>query len=84
MKQIHFIINPIAGSGNHNISKKTLQPFFDKNDYDITVKFSVYKNHTTLLTLESIEQNAHIIVACGGDGTVNEVASCIIGTPIIL
>lgn len=61
-----------------------LQPFFDKNEYDITVKFSVYKNHTTKLTQESIEQNAQIIVACGGDGTVNEVASCIIGSPIIL
>jgi len=82
--QIHFIINPIAGSGNHNISKKVLQPFFDKNDYEIIVKFSVYKNHTTKLTQESIEQKAQIIVACGGDGTVNEVASCIIGTPIIL
>ena len=37
MIQIHFIINPIAGSGNHNISKKVLQPFFDKNEYEIIV-----------------------------------------------
>lgn len=84
MIQIHFIINPIAGSGNHNISKKMLQTFFDHNEYEITVKFSVYKNHTTELTLESIEQKAQIIVACGGDGTINEVASCILGSPIIL
>ena len=84
MIQIHFIINPIAGSGNHNISKKMLQAFFDHNEYEITVKFSVYKNHTTELTLESIEQKAQIIVACGGDGTINEVASCILGSPIIL
>ncbi|MFH6768259.1 YegS/Rv2252/BmrU family lipid kinase [Gaetbulibacter aquiaggeris] len=84
MIQIHFIINPIAGSGNHNISKKMLQAFFDHNEYEITVKFSVYKNHTTKLTLESIEQKAQIIVACGGDGTINEVASCILGSPIIL
>ena len=84
MKHIHFIVNPIAGSGKHNISKKTLETFFDKNDYEITVKFSIYKNHTTKLTLESIEQKAQIIVACGGDGTINEVASCIIGSQIIL
>jgi diacylglycerol kinase (ATP) len=82
--QIHFIINPIAGSGNHKINLEFLQPFFDKNSYEIAVKFSVHKNHTTQLTQESIKENASIIVACGGDGTVNEVASCIIGKPIIL
>ena len=84
MKQIHFIINPIAGSGNHNISKKVLQPFFDKNEYEITVKFSVYKNHTTKLTQESIEQKAQIIVACGGDGTINEIANCLVGSNVKL
>jgi YegS/Rv2252/BmrU family lipid kinase len=84
LTHIHFIINPIAGSGNHKINQKFLQGFFDKDSYVIAVKFSVYKNHTTELTQESIKENAHIIVACGGDGTVNEVASCIIGTPIML
>jgi len=84
LTHIHFIINPIAGSGNHKINQEFLQRFFDKNSYEIAVKFSVHKNHTTLLAQESIKENANIIVACGGDGTVNEVASCIIGTPILL
>lgn len=84
MIHIHFIINPIAGSGNHNINQEFLESFFDKAFYNVTVKFSVYKNHTTQLTLESVAQNPDIIVACGGDGTINEVASCIIDKPILL
>lgn len=84
MTRIHFIINPIAGSGNHKINQEFLQRFFDNSSYEIAVKFSVHKNHTTELTQESIKEKADIIVACGGDGTVNEVASCIIGTPILL
>lgn len=84
MTQIHFIINPIAGSGKHKINQAFLQAFFDKDSYEIAVKFSVHKNHTTQLTEESIKENANIIVACGGDGTVNNVASCIIGKPIML
>jgi len=84
LTRIHFIINPIAGSGNHKINQEFLQRFFDNSSYEIAVKFSVHKNHTTELTQESIKEKADIIVACGGDGTVNEVASCIIGTPILL
>jgi diacylglycerol kinase (ATP) len=81
---IHFIINPIAGSGNHKIDQTFLESFFNKDEYYITTKYSAYKTHTRELTKISIKEKADIIVACGGDGTINEVASCIIGTPILL
>jgi diacylglycerol kinase (ATP) len=81
---IHFIINPIAGSGNHKIDQTFLESFFNKDEYYITTKYSTYKTHTRELTKISIKEKADIIVACGGDGTINEVASCIIGTPILL
>jgi len=84
LRHIHFILNPIAGSANHKINKEFLNPYFEKDLYKITVKFSLYKSHTTTLTQESIQQKADIIVACGGDGTINEVASCIVGTSILL
>lgn len=84
MIHIHFIINPIAGSGNHKINETFLREFFAEDKYKLTVKFSIYKNHTTQLTQESVLENPQIIVACGGDGTINEVASCIIGTSITL
>ena len=84
MTNIHFIINPIAGSGNHKINQTFLEGFFNKDEYYITTKYSTYKTHTSELTKISIKEKADIIVACGGDGTINEVASCIIGTPILL
>ena len=84
MIHIHFIINPIAGSGNHKIDYTFLESFFSKDEYFITTKYSNYKTHTTELAKKSISEKADIIVACGGDGTINEVASCIIGSPILL
>lgn len=84
MKNIHFIVNPLAGRGNHSISQKFLEDFFDKKEYAVTIKSSDYKKHAKTLTLSSIAEGATIIVACGGDGTINEVASCLVHTDIVL
>ncbi|WP_159022636.1 diacylglycerol kinase family protein [Formosa sp. L2A11] len=84
MENIHFIINPIAGSGHHSLSKELLQEYFEVDKYCITIKSSTYRGHAIDLTKESINQKANIIVACGGDGTINEVASTLVGASIPL
>ncbi|SDE33749.1 lipid kinase, YegS/Rv2252/BmrU family [Pricia antarctica] len=84
MIQIHFIVNPVAGHGRLPLTKEFFEPYFVGSLHRLTVKHSAFKNHATQLTLDSISENADIIVACGGDGTINEVASCLIGTDIPL
>lgn len=84
MIRIHFIVNPIAGHGNAPLTQEELQPYFIKGVHELTIKVSEYKAHATLLTRSSIAEKADIIVACGGDGTINEVATCMIGTKIAL
>lgn len=81
---IHFIVNPIAGKGKSTLTKEFLEQFFVKGLHLLTVKHSDYKRHATELTKNSIKENADIIVACGGDGTINEVASCLVGNSIPL
>lgn len=84
MKHIHFIINPIAGPGKHRLTYESLQSYFEKEKYALNIKYTSYKRHARLLAKESVEQLADIIVACGGDGTINEVASCLVGSTISL
>lgn len=81
---IHFIVNPIAGSGKLPLAQELLEPYFITGRHRLTVKHSEYKRHAIDLTKESIAENADIIVACGGDGTINEVASCLVDTSIPL
>lgn len=84
LTHIHFIVNPIAGTGKNEINRDLLHQFFDPEDFKITIKYSEYRKHSTALTLESIKEGANIIVACGGDGTINEVASCLVNSNIAL
>ncbi len=84
MRHIHFILNPIAGSGNNNLDLALLKKHFNPEDFTIAVKPTGYKKHAIKLTQDSIAENADVIVACGGDGTINEVASCLVNSTIIL
>lgn len=83
MIHIHFIVNPVAGQGK-SLTKEVLKTYFIDGLHQVTVKYSAFKKHATALTLKSIEEKADIIVACGGDGTINEVATCLVGTSIPL
>lgn len=81
---IHFIINPVAGSGNNDLHLEDVHDIFDPEHYVVAIKYSEYPTHSTVLTKDSLNEGALIVVACGGDGTINEIARCIVNTPVIL
>ncbi|MBK0368522.1 diacylglycerol/lipid kinase family protein [Flavobacterium agrisoli] len=84
MMYIHFIINPISGSGKHNLSASYIKTQFPNTTYKIEVDYTQHKKHALQLTKSAILQNPDCIIACGGDGTINEVASSLVGTNIKL
>ncbi|OXA72009.1 hypothetical protein B0A67_09270 [Flavobacterium aquidurense] len=84
MTHIHFIINPISGSGKHNLAASYILQHFPASEYQIAVDYTNHKTHAVELTKAAVKQNPDYIVACGGDGTINEVASCLVNTTIVL
>lgn len=78
-EKILFIVNPI--SGHHNKSKfpSIVEELIDKDKYDYTITFTEYGGHAMELTKQAIDNEYDIIVAVGGDGTINEVATTMIG-----
>lgn len=83
-KKIIFIINPISGHHNKNNFPNLVEKHIDKNQYEYSIVFTEYAGHATELTLKAIEDDFDYIAAVGGDGTINEVAKCLIGKRQIL
>ena len=81
-KIIHFIINPISGKGSNQLNLELVSSVFNSEEFDIKTKETLEPGHAKRLAVKSVAEGADIVVACGGDGTVNEVASGLVGTDV--
>jgi YegS/Rv2252/BmrU family lipid kinase len=81
---IHFIVNPISGNGNNLITHKLVSGVFNFDEFKVKIKQTQKSKHAKELALKSIKEGADVIVACGGDGTVNEIASSLVGSNVKL
>lgn len=81
---IVFIVNPIAGKGLGKMISQEIQDYFLGKNVPIVIYFTQKAYHATLLAKDFVKQNPLAIVACGGDGTINEVAQALVGTSIAL
>ncbi len=80
MKNIAFIINPASGTQNKRRIPKLIDKFIDKSQWATDIVFTEYPHHATELAEQYSRLGFDAVVAVGGDGTVNEVASGIIHT----
>ena len=78
---IHFIINTISGKGNNTLDQNLVNSVFNPKEYDTVLKKTKTPKDIINHTTESLNERPCIIVACGGDGTINEVGSLLVDTP---
>lgn len=76
-KKIIFIINPISGTEKKNNVPRLIEETLDKEKFDYSVIYTSYAGHASEIANEAKENNTDIVVAVGGDGTINEIASAI-------
>ncbi len=83
-KKILFIINPISGGKSKGNFKKVALQYLDLTLFLPQFVFTERVNHGAQLAENAINEGFDIIVAVGGDGTINEVAKVLVGTGITL
>ncbi len=83
-KKILIIINPISGVGRQMKVEKLAHKYLDKNILDYSFAYSQWAGHTIEIAKKAVEDQFDIVVAVGGDGSINEVVSSIVNTKVAL
>lgn len=78
---IWFIVNPISGGKKvHQSIVKLIDSQLDKQLYLPKICYTEYAGHATKIAEDAVKNDVSIVVAIGGDGTVNEVGKALIHT----
>jgi YegS/Rv2252/BmrU family lipid kinase len=83
-KVILYIVNPISGIGKKKNIEELIRENTDAASYDYQVKFTKGPGDGTLLAKEAVTSGVDVVVAIGGDGTVNEIGQALVGTDTAL
>jgi diacylglycerol kinase (ATP) len=77
-----FIFNPHSGSNRRNphLRDRALE-FVRQHGWDATVVATERPRHATELAHRAVADGCTLVVAIGGDGTMNEVACALVDTP---
>ncbi len=75
-----FIVNPIAGTRQKDFILENIRHHLPK-ELATEIIFTEYPGHAFDIAREKVRQGITTIVAVGGDGTINEVASALVKTP---
>jgi YegS/Rv2252/BmrU family lipid kinase len=82
--KIVFIINPIAGGKNKNHFSKVIASHLNTSKFEYELIQTESEKHAYELTKTAITSGAEVVVAVGGDGTINEIGSALIGSACTL
>lgn len=85
MKKIRFVVNPCSG---HNRRRpwlaQAIRDFAARHSLEAQVVVTEGPHHATELAQTAAREGFTLVAAVGGDGTMNEVAQGLIGTPTAL
>ena len=78
--RILFLINPKSGVQNKRKLPQLVEKYLDKNRYAHSVEFTRYAGHASELASAAAKDGFDVVVAVGGDGTINEVGRALAHT----
>lgn len=85
-ERIVFVINPISGVRRKGMPEfhKIVEDHLRETGLEAVFYVTEYPGHAAEITAEALELGMHRFVAVGGDGTINEIAGELAGSPAVL
>ena len=83
-KNIIFVVNPISGTQGKKAILKWIDERLDRSIYDYSIVNTEYAGHATQIAAAAVQDKVDVVVAIGGDGTINEIARSLVHTQTAL
>lgn len=83
-EKVLFVINPVSGKKSKDYIPELIQQTFDDKNYNTKIIYTSFSGDATQIVKQYFQQGFKKIIAVGGDGTINEVASAITETDAVL
>ena len=80
-KTITFILNPISGTVKKAGIPDLISSTLDASRFEHRIVWTEYAGHASVIAHEERELGTDVVVAVGGDGTVNEVGRSLVDSP---
>lgn len=84
MKKAFIVLNPVSGLGNADRIRKKIIQNFTSADFDFYIYETTGKDSLKEIVNKELEKKPDLVVVCGGDGTISQVASGMINSNIPL
>jgi YegS/Rv2252/BmrU family lipid kinase len=84
MKRMLLIINPISGTANKNGLAERIVKKLAEHEIHVDIANTTCRGDATRLSHEGVASGYDAILACGGDGTVNETARALANTGVTM
>ena len=76
-RHILAIINPVSGTGSKDKIPRLIDTMVDHEKNDVSIIMTEYAGHAREIAAQAVDDGIDVVVAIGGDGTVNEVGSAL-------
>lgn len=83
-KRIVFIVNPKAGTNAQKHIRERVDRHLDHRKFEYGIWLTEKAGHAATLVQKAKDEAYDIVVAVGGDGSINEIGSAMLGSDMIL
>lgn len=84
MKTLMLIINPVSGTTSKKGVAERIERRLSEAGYEVCTEYTTCAGDATRIAGEAVRRGVYGVLACGGDGTVNETARALCNTLVAL